>query len=92
MQEDELPLRLEGLTLDAVYENLVRQIAGGSLDSRCEYADVSLAEDIAREQKRRDLERRIAALEGKIRKEKQLNKQVMLNEALKEMRKEIELL
>ena len=28
LDEDDLPVHLEGLTLDAVYENFVRQIAG----------------------------------------------------------------
>ena len=31
MDEDDLPVHLEGLTLDAVYENFVRQIAGDVL-------------------------------------------------------------
>lgn len=31
LDEDDLPVHLEGLTLDAVYENFVRQIAGDVL-------------------------------------------------------------
>ena len=34
MNETELPLHLEGLTLDAIYENLIRQIAGNNLGSK----------------------------------------------------------
>lgn len=30
LAEEELPLHLEGLTIDAVYENFIRQIAGGA--------------------------------------------------------------
>lgn len=89
-EETDLPLRLEGLTLDVVYENLVRQIAGGSLDSGRENAELSLAETIAREQKRWDLERKIAALEGKIRKEKQFNKQLQMIEEITVLRREME--
>ena len=33
MSEDELPLKLEGLNVDAVYENFVYQIAGDSLQA-----------------------------------------------------------
>ena len=31
MTEAELPIRIDGLNLDAVYENFVRQIAGDAL-------------------------------------------------------------
>lgn len=88
--EADLSLRLEGLTLDAVYENLVRQIAGGSLGSVCENTDLSLAETVVREQKRRDLERKITTTEGKLRKEKQLNTQLELLELLKRYKQEEE--
>ena len=33
LEADELPVHLDGLSLDAVYENFVRQIAGTALDS-----------------------------------------------------------
>lgn len=33
MSEDELPLKLEGLNVDAVYENFVYQIAGDTLQA-----------------------------------------------------------
>ena len=85
MDEAALPLRLEGLTLDAVYENLVRQIAGGSLDNRGVNTNLSLAVAIDREQKRQDLERRISVLEGKIRNEKQINKQEELTTELRKL-------
>ena len=42
LREDELPLKLEGLNLDSVYENFVRQIAGDKL--KTETADESLKE------------------------------------------------
>ncbi len=49
MPEDELPLKAEGLSLDAVYENFVRQLADTELE------------------------------QAKIRKEKQLNRQMKMN-------------
>lgn len=90
MQEDELPLRLEGLTLDAVYENLVQQIAGPNLRRKTGGEELTLTEIIAREQKRKELERKIAALEAKIRKEKQLNIQVQFSSDLKALRSQLE--
>lgn len=90
MQEDELPLRLEGLTLDAVYENLVQQIAGPNIRRKTGGEELTLTEIIAREQKRKELERKIAALEAKIRKEKQLNIQVQFSSDLKALRSQLE--
>ena len=51
MEEADLPLRLEGLTLDAVYENLVRQIAGESLECGAWSVELPLGEAIARLEK-----------------------------------------
>ncbi|NLH02498.1 MAG: DUF4391 domain-containing protein [Clostridiales bacterium] len=78
-------LRFEGLNLDAVYENLARQIAGGRLDT-----DGDIAKAVERDKQRQKLERDIAALEKKILREKQFNKQVELNSELKRLRKELE--
>ena len=82
---DELTLKFEGLNLDAVYENLARQIAGGRLG-----AEGDIAEAVDRDKQRQKLEREIDALEKKILREKQFNKQVELNGELKRMRKELE--
>ena len=71
--------------MDAVYESLVRQIAGDRLLS--DNAE-SLKESIDRSTKRADLEKKIAALEKKIRKEKQLNRQMELNAELQKIKKE----
>ena len=89
MKEDALPLRLEGLNLDQAYENFVRQIAGDALSSQ---GEESLQESIARDTRRQQLEKQIAALWNKVRKEKQLNKQVQLNAELKALKKELEAL
>ena len=86
--ESDLPLKLDGLSIDAVYENFVRQIAGDALEP--ETTDESLAASVARTERRKALEKQIASLQAKVRKEKQLNKQVQLNAELKKLRKELE--
>ena len=87
--QEDLKLELRGLDTDAVYENFVRQIAGGALDAP---AAEPLPRSIARDQRRRALEKQIAVLQNKIRREKQLNRQVELNGELKRLRKEMECL
>lgn len=89
--EDEIPLKLEGLSVDAVYENFVRQIAGDALRSETGKTE-SLRESVERDNRRQELEKQIAALQTKVRKERQLNKQVQLNTELKKLKKELEVL
>ena len=89
MPEDELQLHIDGLNMDAVYESLVRQIAGDALGSE---SGESLQASVERDEKRRQLEKQIAALEAKMRKEKQLNRRIEINTELKRLRKEQELL
>ena len=83
MPEDTLRFRLEGLTLDALYESLVRQIAGGTLDAA---PAEDLRDTVARDEHRRKLERQIALLEGRLRREKQLNRRLELNTELKKLK------
>ena len=85
--QEDLKLELRGLDTDVAYENFVRQIAGGALDAP---AAEPLPRSIARDQRRRALEKQIAVLQNKIRREKQLNRQVELNGELKRLRKELE--
>lgn len=82
---DGFMLRFEGLNLDAVYENLARQIAAGRLNAE---SDISKAVEM--DKQRRKLEREIAALENKVLREKHFKKQVELNSELKRLRKEME--
>ena len=91
LMEDELPLKVEGLSVDKVYENFVRQIAGDALRSEMGKTE-SLKESVERDNRRQELEKQIAALQTKVRKEKQLNKQVQLNAELKKLKKELEVL
>jgi len=86
LEEAELPLTIDGLNIDKVYENFVRQIAGKVL--RTEKSE-SLKESVEQNEKRRQLEKQITTLQKKARKEKQLNKQVQLNAELKRLKKEL---
>ena len=81
-----LQFRVDGLSMDAVYENLVRQIAGDALQAD---AGESLQDSVERDEKRRQLEKQIAALEVKMRREKQLNRQMEINAELKKLKKEL---
>lgn len=81
---DGFTLKLEGLNLDAVYESLVRQIAGGRLG-----AEGDLAAAVDRDQRRQRLERDIALLEKKVLREIQFNRQVELNAELKGLKAEL---
>lgn len=86
--EEELHLWLEGLNIDTIYENLVRQIAGDKLKKVT--PDESLKESITKDEKKEQLEKQISALTVKIRKEKHLNKQIELNTEVKKLKKELE--
>ena len=86
MPEDELHLHIDGLNMDAVYESLVRQIAGEKLQTD---SGESLKESVERDEKKKQLERQIAALESKMRREKQLNRRIEINAELKKIKKEL---
>ena len=73
--------------MDAVYESLVRQIAGDKLLTD---SGESLKESVERDEKKKQLEKQIAVLESKMRKEKQLNRRMEMNAELKILRKEFE--
>lgn len=87
LPETELPVHLEGLSIDAVYENFVRQIAGDVLQAAT--PQESLKESVARDDRRDALQKQINKLQAKIRKEKQLNRQMEMNAELKRLRKEL---
>ena len=85
--EDELRFRVDGLNMDAVYESLVRQIAGGELQAD---TGESLQASVARDERRRQLEKQISALESKMQKEKQLNRRMEINASIKKLKREWE--
>lgn len=87
LPEEDLPLKLEGLNIDKVYENFVRQIGGEALTTT---GEETLQQSVERDIHRQELQKQIAALQTKVRKEKQLNKQVQLNAELKKLKKELE--
>lgn len=88
MEETKLPLKIEGLSTDAVYENFVRQIAGDALFQND--AGESLKDSVNRDEEIQSLKKQISSLQAKIRREKQLNVQVKLNMELKALKKKLE--
>ena len=78
-------MHLEGLTLDAVYENFVRQIAGDVLGTG---ESASLKDSVEQQKQREQMEKQIAALEAKIRKEKQPKKKFELVQKLQKLKLE----
>ena len=83
LDADELPVHLDGLSLDAVYENFVRQIAGTALDSD---ESATLKESVENQKQQEQLEKQIAALKAKIRKEKQPKRKFDLVQELKALK------
>lgn len=80
MMRENLSISLTGLDMDALYENIVRSIAGDAITAS--EAD-SLKEAVEQTQEREKLEREIEKLKAKIKKEKRLSKQM-------EIRREIQ--
>lgn len=89
MAEEELPLKAEGLSLDAVYESFVRQLAGADLE-QAEGVQETLQGSVQRSEQKAKLQKQIESLQVKIRKEKQLNKQMEMNAKLKKLKRELE--
>ena len=88
LQEDDLPVKLEGLSIDMVYENFVRQIAGGQLGNA--NTAESLKDSVEKDLQKQTLEKQLVSLKTKLKKEKQFNKQVELNNEIKKIKKELE--
>ena len=86
--EQDLPIKMEGLNIDIVYENFVRQIAGQSLEK---HENTNLKQSIAKADEKAKLQKQIALLENKIRKEKQFNKKIEfeLNMELRKLKKDL---
>lgn len=86
MKEEDLPITLKGLDLDAVYENLLRDIGGERLNIN---EDESIEESVVRDEKIQELESKIEKLKSKRRKTTQLNKQMKINDEIRALKKEI---
>lgn len=90
---DSLSLRVDGLNMDAIYDNFIWQIAGTRLASEGEAVSrtkTNLKDALERDDKRQKLLKQITVLEGKVNKEKQFNIQVKLNSELKQLKRELE--
>ena len=87
MVTEDLPLSLEGLDMDSVYENLVKQIAGKMLESEKE---VTLQEAYAKSVQREKLVKQIDALEKKAWNEKQPRKKMELAQQIQVLKKELQ--
>lgn len=90
LEEDSLPVKLEGLDIDKVYENFVRQVAGEKLPAIEE--GESLGISIEREVERQKLIKQIDDMKTIIKREKQLNRQMELNNKLKKLRQQLDTL
>lgn len=90
LSADELILKLDGLNMDTVYENYVRQIAGDTLCAVSGEEPESLKESVERDKRIQKLQKQIDTLQVKVRREKQLNRQMELNAEIKQLRKELE--
>ncbi len=88
MQKEALSIKIDGLNVDVVYENLVRQIAGDSLKTT--NITETLKESIDKDEQKQKIQKQIDKLQTKMRKEKQFNKQVEINSEIKKLKKEME--
>lgn len=75
-----LNLEIKGLNLDEVFEHFISQIAGDKIELKQE---TTLKEVIEKSVDVEKLQKKITALENKINKEKQFNKQLELKKELK---------
>jgi len=89
MPEENLPLRIDGLDLDAIYENFIRQIAGEALSAP---QAVPLKQSIELSAQKEKLRKKIDTLEKKMLKERQPRRQSEMYDELRKLRKEWEAL
>ncbi len=82
MEQDALSLSLDGLDLDALYETIVRSIAGNAITAP--EAD-SPKEAVEQTHKREKLAREIEKLRSKMKKEKRLAKQMELRREIQRL-------
>ena len=78
----ELPLQISGLTLDEVCDNFIRQINTRLVSAE----DMSLKEAIADDTQRQKTKKQIAALEKKMKAEKQPKRKFELHEEIQRLK------
>lgn len=83
---DSLSLAIEGLTMDAVWENVIVQIGGIQVQE-----GNTLDQQIAQDEQKAKLEKEIARLKKQLWAEKQPKKKFELNLRIKELKKELEM-
>lgn len=82
MAQDELPVAYNGLDMDAVYESIVRSIAGDLLSAP---EAESLQEAVAQTQEKERIEKEIQKLKTQMKKEKRLAKQMELRREIQKL-------
>ena len=87
MDESKLMLNIEGQNLDVLYESFVQQVAEDKLLPLL--PDVGLKEIVAKSKETQKIERQIIALETRLRKEKQFNKQLEIAAEIKKLKEQI---
>lgn len=85
IKDTEISFSIEGLTMDAIYEALVRQVAGERIIIQSE----SLREDVEKSTQREMLLKEIEILKSKILKEKQPLKKFALHQDLVKLKSQI---
>lgn len=85
VQDSDASLVLEGSSLDMVYENMVRQVAGSLIVESTK----DLKSDISISQKQEQLLKEIAMLKNKIASERQPQKKFMLHKQLRELESQL---
>lgn len=85
MKPEDLSLNLTALDMDALYESIVRQIAGDAITAP---ESENLKEAVEQTQQREKLEKQIAQLKAKMRKEKQLSRQMELRREIIKLEQE----
>lgn len=86
-EPDSLSLAIQGLTMDAVWENVIVQIGGIQVQE-----GNTLDQQIAQDEQKAKLEKEIVALERKMHREKQLNRVIEYNAKLRKLRNALETL
>lgn len=84
MLEDELILDIEGLNMDAVWDNFIIQVGGVELEQ-----GNNLAEQIERDDRKLQLSKNIEKLEKQARNEKQPSKKFQLVQQVKALKKQL---
>lgn len=87
MLEDELTLEIDGLNLDAVWDNFIIQVGGVELEQ-----GNSLDEQIAVDERKEKLIKEIGKLEKQARNEKQPNKKFEFAQRAKALKKQLQVL